>query len=116
MGTGFEGLPVDVIGSSTEGTPKTLTLIAVDGKRVRGPFAPMDRRPAVIVVGGKAYLASANETGICRERKPDCVGPMFGGSFIFTSDGRFSEAIGDRLRPVPLFDRWETPAQYATYD
>ena len=32
-------------------------------------------------------------------------GPMFGGSFIYTSDSRFPSE-----HPIPLHDRWETQA------
>ncbi len=34
--------------------------------------------------------------------------PMMGGNFVYTSDGRFPNKY-----PLPVHDRFETPAQYA---
>lgn len=50
-------------------------------------------------------------------RKPDQVGPMAGGHYAGTSDGRFSAAVekilGSRFYgAVPIHDRFETVAQY----
>lgn len=38
--------------------------------------------------------------------RPDCVGWMFGGAYVHSSDSRFGEAFGSC--PVPLYDRQET--------
>ena len=37
---------------------------------------------------------------------------MNGGNFVYSSDSRFREWVGDY--PIPVHDRQETPAQYAT--
>jgi hypothetical protein len=37
------------------------------------------------------------------------VGPMFGGSFVWSSDGRFRSLAP---YPVPIHDRFETPETY----
>ena len=36
-----------------------------------------------------------------------CVGPMFGGNFVYTSDSRFPNKY-----PIPVHDRYETYEQY----
>lgn len=55
-------------------------------------------------------------------RKPEgSLGPMFNGRYIAASDDRFTETV-ERITghpfdgAVPLHDRYETPAQYASYD
>ncbi len=35
------------------------------------------------------------------------TGGMFGGNFIYTSDSRFSQAMGGRGHPIPVHDRFE---------
>ena len=41
------------------------------------------------------------------------VGPMFGGTFVGSSDSRFSQATGQRgTSVIPLHDRYETVEQY----
>ena len=42
--------------------------------------------------------------------KPGMIGPMFGGTFIYSSDSRFREHCGSHA--VALHDRWETQEQY----
>jgi len=39
------------------------------------------------------------------------LGPMWGGSFVFSSDSRFSEMTGTYL-PLKLMDRYETQHLY----
>lgn len=40
--------------------------------------------------------------------RPDgCVGPMFGGNFVYTSDSRFPSPY-----PIPVHDRFETWEEY----
>lgn len=43
------------------------------------------------------------------------VGPMNGGNFAAASDGRWCRAVGF-YGAVPIHDRYETTAEYATYD
>jgi hypothetical protein len=45
------------------------------------------------------------------ERPEGMLGPMAGGTFIDTSDSRFSAAVGF-YGAVSLHDRWESQAQY----
>jgi len=41
------------------------------------------------------------------------VGPMFGGTFVGSSDSRFARATGQRgTSVIPLHDRYETAEQY----
>lgn len=51
--------------------------------------------------------------------KPEgTVGGMFGGNFVFTSDGRFPSLYGERNCahfPIPVHDRFETQEEYAFY-
>ncbi len=40
-------------------------------------------------------------------------GPMFGGNFAYTSDGRWAEMLWESVgRPIPIHDRFETREQY----
>lgn len=41
------------------------------------------------------------------------VGPMFGGTFLWTSDSRFRRLFP---HPIPFHDRYETAEQYRSYD
>jgi hypothetical protein len=41
------------------------------------------------------------------------IGPMMGGNYIASSDSRFTKAIGF-YGAVPVHDRYETPAEYAS--
>ena len=45
------------------------------------------------------------------EFKRGSVGPMFGGTFVGSSDSRFRKATGQR-GPIPLHDRYETTEEY----
>lgn len=82
----------------------TLTLVGrhpVTGEEIRGPFDPSDEAPAVKLqvkmIGGEAYVSAVPVT------PPDGKSwAMFGGNFIYTSDGRFPEKY-----PIPLHDRYE---------
>ena len=42
---------------------------------------------------------------------PGMLGPMFSGSFAYSSDSRWREATG-MYGAIPIHDRYETPAQY----
>lgn len=39
------------------------------------------------------------------------IGPMFGGTFAYSSDSRFFEKV-NRHGAIPIHDRFETPEQY----
>lgn len=75
-----------------------------------GPFDPADDLPAVRIEQNKCGhwggpVAYPEDTG-------EGVGPMFGGTFITTSDGRLGELLRKlgykHVRAVPLHDRWES--------
>jgi len=82
---------------------------------VDGPFNPSIDCPAVeLSVGpGKNNPILVPVAGAAR----GFAGPMFGGNFAGTSDGRFGNALeqmfGVRFRVVPMFDRYESMEQYA---
>lgn len=54
-------------------------------------------------VGGHDYI-HAEQVSHCPE---GCVGPMFGGNFIYTCDSRFPSPY-----PIPVHDRYETQELY----
>lgn len=115
------GLRLEVLTSQfSDEVPKAVTLVMVKGEPFEhGPFDPSIHAPAV-VIGERcglpvAWLAEQQTPGEWQPaEKPDCVGPMMSGAFVYTSDSRFHEAVGPA--PVPLHSRWETPTQYASYD
>lgn len=79
---------------------------------LRGPFEPTGKCPAVMLRPGPAgsqHLVPAELTsdGWRELRKPDHVGPMSGGNFASSSDGRFSGAIGF-YGAVAIHDRYES--------
>lgn len=67
------------------------------------PCVTIIRRP----IGDYAIPCDPNGQG---GYKSGQVGPMFGGTFIYSSDSRFREHCGSQ--PVALHDRWETYEQY----
>lgn len=83
-------------------------------------FEPSETAPPVVLVaktfsfGGPYVSARPAEPG-------EGVGPMMGGCYIASSDSRFSSTVavltGDKtIGAVPLHDRYESAAQYASYD
>lgn len=76
---------------------------------VEGPAEPDDDRPAMYLEqgpgnGGWVLVPVA-------PREPGLLGPMFGGNYAATSDGRWRRAVG-HTGAVPIHDRYETPDQY----
>lgn len=71
----------------------------------RGPFPPTDDAPAVRLVrrniGGEIYV-HAEPVAPC----PPNACRMAGGTFIYSCDSRFSEAVGHSY-PISLHDRDE---------
>lgn len=100
-----------------------LTLVNVDG-----PFAPSeDAPPALLVEGhlpGALRIIPAEEcpetgVGYVPIKPKGALGPMAGGTYAGTSDGRFGEAVAKLkggpsygVGPVAFHDRFETQAQY----
>lgn len=124
------GLRVDVMvraGVNEARFPRGLTLVKALGREVIGPFEPVPDAPAIVIELEQfsfgefptAYLAEMQTPGEWQpEERTGVLGPMFNGRFVWTSDSRFAQALGLRAgaAPVALKDRWETPAEYATYD
>ena len=83
---------------------KSVTLI---GDGIAGVFEPDADAPAVKLVYrnifGKEYVHAEPVEDV----RSGNVGWMAGGSFIYTSDGRFPSQY-----PIALHDRQETQAQY----
>lgn len=102
----------------------TLTVV-----NVSGPFTPNDDRPAVALMWGHLpgtlrlvpvvnCAADGDEPEWQMFAPADKVGPMFGGNYGSTSDGRFADAceeiLGHRFYgAVAIHDRYETREQYA---
>lgn len=89
------------------------TLILPDG----GPFKPTFDAPAIKIVGNTAGTIKAIPYDDTKWRHEKPIGPMMGGSYIATSDSRFSEeterVLGARFYgAVPLHDRFETQSDY----
>jgi hypothetical protein len=109
---------------------------------VAGPFEERPSAPAALLVRGnmpgtvKVVIAEecpveegtvilGGDVGSLvgyRPAKPrEAAGPMMGGCYVAASDSRFGEAceeLGGERFPgaVPLHDRFESSAQYASYD
>lgn len=92
---------------------------------VPGPFEPDEKRPAAMLVQGSFHgiavvvPAVRVEGGWNRMCSHDRVGPMMGGCYVASSDGRFAAAVekitGVRFYgAVPLHDRFESPELYAS--
>ena len=89
---------------------------------VDGPFSPSDRYAAALLVPGAVsgiarVIPAEEQEGSWVPYPSDGLGPMMGGCYVATSDGRFSKAVekitGARFYgAVPLHDRYETQAQY----
>lgn len=85
-----------------------VTVIDIDG-----PAEPTPERPAVRLVrrkfAGREYIHAEPVEPVAEGH----IGYMAGGTFIHSSDSRFSKAVGGGGMPVSLHDRTETPAEYA---
>lgn len=85
-----------------------------------GPFEVDLKAPAIMLVpalgrggGWRAVPALMDDVGNWRpERRSNAVGPMMGGCYV-GGDGRFGE-LAETFGPVPLHDRFETTAEYAS--
>lgn len=77
-----------------------------------GPFEPSADHPAVkLVVGPSGRGGNQTYNIIARPYMKKGV-PMFGGSFIYSSDSRFSELVerlsgSPRTGAIPFHDRYE---------
>jgi hypothetical protein len=90
---------------------RQLCIVNVSGPSHPGEGCP----PAMLVPGhlpGTMRVVAVEETGLDQwtEVRPDhSAGPMFGGTFAYTSDGRWRGATPDHglLEAVPIHDRFE---------
>ena len=83
---------------------------------VPGPFNPRPEMPAFELVQGPGGPGHAILRPV-EAKRPGMVGPMFGGNYAEGGDDRFTQALRDLTGArfygaVPIFDRYETPAQY----
>lgn len=85
---------------------------------------PTEKAPPVVIVyrhlfGARIAQAQPAAIGpgdaVTLLRVAGSVGPMMGGTYIGTSDSRMRDLTGS-FEPIALHDRFETTAQYATYD
>tara|TARA_R110000824_G_scaffold167884_1_gene344954 strand:- start:50 stop:430 length:381 start_codon:yes stop_codon:yes gene_type:complete len=93
-----------------------------------GPFEPCDKYPPVMLVKGhhefsiKIVPVDQKHLENTGEFIPTKSWYMFGGTFVSTSDSRFSdkvsEIIGQRVysQCVPFHDRTETTEQSSSFD
>ena len=87
---------------------------------VPGPFNPRPEMPAFELVEGPGGRGHAILRPV-EAKKPGMVGPMFGGNYAETSDDRFTQALRDLTGAkfygaVPIFDRYETTAEYEAHN
>ena len=85
---------------------------------VPGPFDPSAALPAVELVEGPGGRGHAILRPV-EAKKPGMVGPMFGGNYA-DGDSRMDEAVraltGAKFYgAVPIFDRYETTAEYEAH-
>lgn len=110
----YRGSLGDCSNGGISGRVNEVTIINVEG-----PFDPTPEAPAVRLVRGNIWGSVKIVVEDDDSRGPERVGPMFGGTFVATSDSRFADAvdklIGTRGGAVALHDRYETAAEYARY-
>lgn len=122
----YKGTYGDFTNGGVSGHYNQLTVVNIDG-----PSEPTADRPPVALVAGNVpgitkivpveNVAPGQEPDWQEIRPEGRVGPMFGGNYGATSDGRFDAAVekitGFRFDgAVAIHDRYETVAQYASYD
>jgi hypothetical protein len=102
----------DFTGSGISGRHLKLTVVNVDG-----PFDPTPDAPAVALLDGPlgtkriVPVLGDNDEGWQMVEPDGYCGPMMGGNYAATSDGRWSRAVGF-YGAVAIHDRYETWEQY----
>lgn len=111
----------DFSGKGLSSTHDEVCIVNVDG-----PFEPDLRHPAVMLIEGALFSVIAvpaathgaeSDYSYIPSKFTGLVGPMFGGTYIATSDSRFGHAIeallGHRFYgAIPFHDRYETVRQH----
>jgi hypothetical protein len=95
-------------GCSNGGISSRVDQVVLIGPGVPEIFEPTDDCPAVKLVrrdiGSKEYLHAES---IEEWERENLIGPMAGGSYIYTSDSRFPNPY-----PISLHDRYESQKMY----
>tara|TARA_R100001594_G_scaffold97709_1_gene132086 strand:+ start:1860 stop:2231 length:372 start_codon:yes stop_codon:yes gene_type:complete len=105
----------DYSNGGVSGRANQLTLINVDG-----PFEPSVHAPAAMLVkgnlGGAKVIPCVDDPTNMFGDMSNQIGPMMGGTFVTTSDSRFSnklEKMGVSSGvAIPFHDRYETTEQH----
>ena len=105
----------DCSNGGVSGRVNKLTMINVEG-----PFEPSDNAPAAKLVegnlGGAKVIPCIDHPTIMMGDMSKLIGPMMGGTYVATSDSRFSnklEEMGVSMGvAIPFHDRYETTEQY----
>jgi hypothetical protein len=106
----------DCTGGGISGRHAELTVVNIEG-----PSKPRPDAPAVALLDGAmgtkrlVPVLGSDEEGWQMVAPEGYVGPMMGGNYAASSDGRFRDACGF-YGAIPVHDRYETVAQYASYD
>lgn len=97
-------------GCSNGGISATCSQVTLIGPGVPELSEPTETAPAVVLhLSNRDYLSARPA-----EPQPGKCGPMMGGSFIYSSDARFSRLTGNR-GAIPLHDRFESTEEYAKF-
>jgi hypothetical protein len=93
-------------------TSRATTLLLV-GEGVPEIFEESPRVPTLVLV--RRWAGTPNEYLHAEplEQPAGGVGPMAGGNFVYSTDGRFRDLCP---YPISVHDRFETVEQYASYD
>ena len=105
----------DYSNGGVSGRVNQLTLINVEG-----PFEPSDYAPASKLVegnlGGAKVVSCIDHPTNMMGDMSKLIGPMMGGTYVSTSDSRFSEKLQklgvNRGVAIPFHDRYETSDPY----
>lgn len=93
--------PADGSDCTNGGISSKYTEFIVVGDGVPELFEPSEKTPALLLVRNRTYWACVRPLNLTAEQRLRC-GPMFGGNFVHTSDGRFNNG-----NPVAIHDRFE---------
>ena len=111
-----KGMMVTVLRNSmgdctNKGVTSQATSFLLVGEGVPEIFEESPRVPTLVLV--RRWVGTPNEYLHAEPlvQPTGGVGPMAGGNFVYSTDGRFPSKY-----PISVHDRFETIAQYASYD